>query len=212
MLRIAALVDEDRPHTEEVLQAAIEHLHDGDTLYLIHATQSKTDTLYDTLSFEEAPFGAGLAAEEKDTQKEQKAFKKLVDAHANNVKAALASSGKGKVKLVPVSLADWKKDAKEQVVAYVAKEKINMVVTGSRHEGRLKRFFLGSFSDYLVANCPCNVMVVNFFKENLKSSLQPKKKIVGASSVRTRGKRKAAESKEVESGFLASAVRAAMRG
>lgn len=50
-------------------------------------------------------------------------------------------------------------EAGEAIVAVAEKEKANMIVTGTRGMGKLRRTFLGSVSDYVIHHAKCPVLV-----------------------------------------------------
>ncbi|XP_062593824.1 universal stress protein in QAH/OAS sulfhydrylase 3'region-like, partial [Saccostrea cucullata] len=47
----------------------------------------------------------------------------------------------------------------EAIVAVADKEKANMIVTGCRGMGKIRRTFLGSVSDYVIHHAHCPVLV-----------------------------------------------------
>lgn len=73
---------------------------------------------------------------------EEKYQKKL---EASNVKSAKFVTKEG--------------EAGEAIVAVAEKEKANMIVTGTRGMGKLRRTFLGSVSDYVIHHAKCPVLV-----------------------------------------------------
>lgn len=50
-------------------------------------------------------------------------------------------------------------EAGEAIVAVAEKEKANLIVTGTRGMGKLRRTFLGSVSDYVIHHSKCPVLV-----------------------------------------------------
>lgn len=50
-------------------------------------------------------------------------------------------------------------EAGEAIVAVAEKEKANLIVTGTRGMGKLRRTFLGSVSDYVIHHAKCPVLV-----------------------------------------------------
>lgn len=50
-------------------------------------------------------------------------------------------------------------EAGEAIVAIAEREKANLIVTGTRGMGKLRRTFLGSVSDYVIHHSKCPVLV-----------------------------------------------------
>jgi hypothetical protein len=48
----------------------------------------------------------------------------------------------------------------EEAIYYATQMKVDCIVTGTRSQGALKRFFLGSFSSYMLNNSPCDILIV----------------------------------------------------
>ena len=51
-------------------------------------------------------------------------------------------------------------NAKRQIVQYAKENKIDLIVIGSTGVGVIDKFLVGSTTQYVVNNAPCNVMVV----------------------------------------------------
>lgn len=51
-------------------------------------------------------------------------------------------------------------DPTEEAVQFLQEHKATVVFVGSRGLGAMKKFFMGSFSDYVLKNAGCSVMVV----------------------------------------------------
>jgi predicted Fe-Mo cluster-binding NifX family protein len=63
--------------------------------------------------------------------------------------------------VIPLVLSARHSTAKEMVVRFAQKKDIDTIICGSRGHGAVKRFFLGSFSNYLVNCAPCNVLITH---------------------------------------------------
>ncbi|KAF7728936.1 hypothetical protein EC973_005331 [Apophysomyces ossiformis] len=70
-------------------------------------------------------------------------------------------------------------DAKLSIQDYCRCVKPTYLVTGSRGNGALKRYLVGSVSDHLVRHCPCPVLVVQLTKEEIdaRASFQESKNV-----------------------------------
>ena len=66
---------------------------------------------------------------------------------------------------------------KQEVLQFANDRKIDTIVVGTRDLGKVERFFLGSFSKYIVAHATCPVIVVKTptevnFLDNIQSSIR----------------------------------------
>ena len=50
-------------------------------------------------------------------------------------------------------------DPRDEIVKKIEQVKADSIIVGSRGMGSIKRFFIGSVSDYCVHNCKCTVIV-----------------------------------------------------
>eukprot|EP00300_Choanocystis_sp_HF-7_P004546 c13525_g1_i2.p1 GENE.c13525_g1_i2~~c13525_g1_i2.p1 ORF type:complete len:149 (+),score=24.80 c13525_g1_i2:171-617(+) len=49
---------------------------------------------------------------------------------------------------------------KEQSITFAIEKKVDTIFVGTRGLGAIQRFFLGSFSNYIVHHAPCDVLLV----------------------------------------------------
>eukprot|EP00163_Fabomonas_tropica_P032245 TRINITY_DN7_c0_g1_i13.p1 TRINITY_DN7_c0_g1~~TRINITY_DN7_c0_g1_i13.p1 ORF type:complete len:309 (-),score=104.22 TRINITY_DN7_c0_g1_i13:1151-2077(-) len=78
--------------------------------------------------------------------------RKLLDSYAEQCKAADISYK------TEILTSD---DVRDSIVDYIKDRKIAALYVGSRRRGAVKRFFLGSFSNYMLHHVDCNVLVAN---------------------------------------------------
>jgi len=78
---------------------------------------------------------------------------------ARNV-AAQALVLRGRQQGVRVSFLVWEGEPGPSIVEAAASEQVDLVIVGSHGRGAVKRFVLGSVSEYVVRRASCPVLVV----------------------------------------------------
>jgi len=147
------------PYAESAFQKVLSWKKPSDKLYVVHAVE-----LVNAL-----PVGIGPAVAFIDPsviEGTNEALKK----RASSLVAAYAKKCEEK-KLEHVTAAVLAtQDPKESIVKYAKDKGVDTIFVGTRGLGAFSRFFLGSFSNYIVSHAECDVVVVRHAEE------QPKKK------------------------------------
>lgn len=131
-------VDESSFAEEAFNFYAANFLKEDDVIILVH-----TPERYNFVDASPAVIQELLHEIKKKTQALEEKYKKKLE--ASNVKSAKFVTKEGA--------------AGEAIVAIAEKEKANLIVTGTRGMGKLRRTFLGSVSDYVIHHAKCPVLV-----------------------------------------------------
>jgi len=150
---IMCLVD-GSPSGEKALHAAMHWKRDADTLYIVTAVE-----LYVSIPVGVGPAvafvdpsvldGANESLKKRATAMIAKYIKETEDKKLPNVIGAVISTTQ----------------PKDSVLRYSEDKKVDIMFVGCRGLSAVKRFFLGSFSNYIVNNAKCDVTVVKHHEE-----------------------------------------------
>ena len=139
--------------SEKAFLAACTLKKEDDELYIVHSVERKSPP-YAALAAGGIIAQPALEADafDKFNKQLEEDGKKLLEAYVKYCR-------EHHIKHVhPVVISS--NDAKHGIVESCEKHAVDTLFVGTHDYGAVKRFFLGSFSNYLSHHCPCNVMIV----------------------------------------------------
>jgi len=156
--RLMVLVDGSE-HAEYAFEAALRWKKDDDQLYIVHAVELirpwiagglNHATYIDPKVFK----SANESLVERGKKLVHEFDKKCKEKNIHHIKSFVVGSDI--------------EEPKDSALNFSHQEKINCIFVGTRGNGAFKRFFLGSFSHYIVNNAECDVMIIKEFERRKK--------------------------------------------
>jgi nucleotide-binding universal stress UspA family protein len=131
--------------------AASELVKANDELLVCHACQFPEPIVETTLT----PMGGAALVERRylDEQKEH------IKETGRNICSKFMEKCKEK-NITCHSFLLTEGHAREQACTFARDQHVDQVVVGTRGHSQVQRFFLGSFSHYVINHCPCDVVLV----------------------------------------------------
>lgn len=151
--------------SEHAFRECLKFKHPDDELLITHAVELR-QTVYTAY----APPVVFASLNEQLTEQ----AKRLVQSYAKKCR----DMGIKNVSSIVIQSVD--EPPKAGTVSIATKNNVDLIVVGSRGLGAIKRFFLGSFSNYLVNHAPCNVMVVKHGEMEAKNQQEEIRMKTGA--------------------------------
>lgn len=137
-------------NSETALDECLKYKSEEDTILLAHAVELKATVF--------TAYSPPVIFKEVNEELTNSA-KRLVHHYQKKLKDKGVSNVHG------IVIQTMDKPPKEATVKIAEDRGIDTIFVGTRGLGAMKRFFLGSFANYLINHCGCNVMVVHHHED-----------------------------------------------